>query len=68
MHTGFHRSLWVGLTTIEWVFYMLVKVGSRHTNSPYCLSSLPPVVSFFAPWVRNHKGIVNTYHWSLDVM
>ncbi len=62
-----NHSLWAGLTTIGLVVYTFIRGGKEHTDIRYYLSSLPLDVSLFAQYVRNHWGIENTCHWSLDV-
>jgi predicted transposase YbfD/YdcC len=62
-----NRSLWEGLTTIGMVVYTFSRGGKVHTDIRYYLSRLPLDVALFAKCVRNHGGIENTGHWSLDV-
>jgi predicted transposase YbfD/YdcC len=62
-----NRSVWAGLTTIGLVVYTFIRSGKEHTDIRYYLSSLPLNVAVFAKCVRNHWGIENTCHWSLDV-
>jgi predicted transposase YbfD/YdcC len=49
------------------VVYTFIRSGKEHTDIRYYLSSLPLNVAVFAKCVRNHWGIENTCHWSLDV-
>ena len=44
-----------------------MKGGKEHTDLRYYLSSLPFDVALFARCVLSHRGIENTWHWSLDV-
>jgi predicted transposase YbfD/YdcC len=62
-----NRGAWAGLTTIGLVVYTFIRGGKEHTDIRYYLSSLPLNVAVFAKCVRNHWGIENTCHWSLDV-
>ncbi len=62
-----NASLWAGLMTIGLVVYTFIRDGKEQTDIRYYLCSLPLDVSLFAKCVRNHWGIENTCHWSLDV-
>ncbi len=53
--------------TIGLVVYTFIRDGKEQTDIRYYLCSLPLDVSLFAKCVRNHWGIENTCHWSLDV-
>ena len=66
-HETTHAAVWAGLTTIGLVVYTFIRSGKEHTDIRYYLSSLPLNVAVFAKCVRNHWGIENTCHWSLDV-
>ena len=61
------RSRWKGLRTIGLVVYYSVFGGKEITDVRYYISSLRLGVKQFARSVRNHWGIENTCHWSLDM-
>jgi predicted transposase YbfD/YdcC len=58
---------WKGLMTIGAVILTCVRGGKETTEIRFFISSLPMGVKCFARAVRNHWGIENTCHWSLDV-
>lgn len=61
------KKRWKGLRTIGVVIYRHVSNGEEKFEVRYYISSLPLGVKQFARSVRNHWGIENTCHWSLDV-
>lgn len=61
------KKRWKGLRTIGVVIYGHVNNGEEQCEVRYYISSLPMGVKQFARSVRNHWGIENTCHWSLDV-
>ena len=58
---------WKKLTTIGMVILTCVRGGKETTEMRFFISSLALGVKRFAKAVRNHWGIENTCHWSLDV-
>jgi predicted transposase YbfD/YdcC len=62
---GFEK--WKGLRTIGVVILTCLRDGKETTQTRYFISSLALGVKQFARAVRNHWGIENTCHWSLDV-
>ena len=58
---------WKGLRTIGVVILTCLRDGKETTETRYFISSLAMGVKQFAKAVRNHWGIENTCHWSLDV-
>ncbi|MBS0263654.1 MAG: ISAs1 family transposase [Planctomycetes bacterium] len=58
---------WQGLATIGLVILTCLRNGKETTELRFFISSLPLGVKRFAKAVRNHWGIENTCHWSLDV-
>jgi predicted transposase YbfD/YdcC len=58
---------WKQLTTIGLVILTCVRGGKETTEMRFFISSLALGVKRFANAVRNHWGIENTCHWSLDV-
>ena len=61
------REEWPGLRSIGLVMRTRVVDGDASDEVVYYLSSLPPKVKTFAKAVREHWGIENRLHWSLDV-
>lgn len=61
------RSRWKGLRTIGLVIYESQRGGKDTLEVRYFISSLRLGVKQFARAVRNHWGIENTCHWSLDM-
>ncbi len=57
---------WKGLKTIGIAMLMCLRDGQETAEVRYFISSLPMGVKRFARAVRNHWGIENTCHWSLD--
>jgi predicted transposase YbfD/YdcC len=50
------------------MIYRERKRGPRTSSeTSFALSSLPPEAAKLASYIRNHWGIENTLHWSLDV-
>jgi predicted transposase YbfD/YdcC len=58
---------WKNLTTIGVVILTALRDGKETTELRFFISSLALGVKRFAKAVRNHWGIENTCHWSLDV-
>ncbi len=58
---------WKKLTTIGLVILTCVRGGKETTELRFFISSLPLGIKRFAKAIRNHWGIENTCHWSLDV-
>jgi predicted transposase YbfD/YdcC len=58
---------WKKLTTIGLVILTSVRNGKETTELRFFLSSLALGIKRFAKAIRNHWGIENTCHWSLDV-
>jgi predicted transposase YbfD/YdcC len=59
---------WTGLQSIAMV-YRHREAGGRETDEVhYYISSLPPKVKRLAAAIRDHWGIENSLHWTLDVV
>lgn len=58
---------WKNLLTIGMVILTTIRNGKETTEMRFFISSLGLGVKRFAKAVRNHWGIENTCHWSLDV-
>lgn len=61
------RDEWAGLRTVGMVIRTREINGVQAGDVQYYISSLKRNVKSFAKVVRNHWGIENTCHWSLDV-
>ena len=61
------REEWVGLATIGMVIRTREINGDESGDVQYYISTLKRNVTPFARVIRNHWGIENTCHWSLDV-
>jgi predicted transposase YbfD/YdcC len=61
------RSEWKGLKTIGAAVRVYEENGVEKRNIRYYISSLRRNGQQFAHAVRNHWGIENTLHWSLDM-
>lgn len=61
------RREWKGLKTIGAVVRIYEEDGIQKSDTRYYLSSLRRHGKRFAHAVRNHWGIENTLHWSLDM-
>lgn len=61
------RSAWKGLKTIGAAVRTYEENGVRKTDTRYYLCSLRRNGKQFANAVRNHWGIENSLHWSLDM-
>ena len=61
------RSEWKGLKTIGAAVRIYEENGVRKSDTRYYLSSLRRNGKRFANAVRNHWGIENSLHWSLDM-
>lgn len=61
------RAAWKGLKTIGAVVRTYEQDGVRKTDTRYYLCSLRRNGKQFANAVRNHWGIENSLHWSLDM-
>lgn len=58
---------WPGLRSIGMVQATRTLAGETTTEPRFYLTSLPPDAEQFAQAVRNHWGVENQLHWSLDV-
>lgn len=58
---------WKKLMTIGLVILTTVRNGKETTELRFYISSLSMGIKQFAKAIRNHWGIENTCHWSLDV-
>ncbi len=58
---------WKHLQTIGVVILTAIRQGQETTELRFFISSLGLGVKRFAKAIRNHWGIENTCHWSLDV-
>jgi predicted transposase YbfD/YdcC len=58
---------WKKLTTIGVVILTSIRQGKETTELRFFISSLALGIKRFAKASRNHWGIENTCHWSLDV-
>ncbi|QVL31708.1 ISAs1 family transposase [Telmatocola sphagniphila] len=58
---------WKKLKTIGLVHLTSLRNGQETTRVRYFISSLPMGIKQFAQATRNHWGIENSCHWSLDV-
>ena len=61
------RDEWKGLKTIGTVVRWYKKDGNEYCDIRYYISSLPMGVKEFARAIRQHWGIENTCHWTLDM-
>jgi predicted transposase YbfD/YdcC len=61
------RTAWKKLKTIGIAFRIFESNGEERMEVRYYISSLRRSVRVFARAVRNHWGIENTLHWSLDM-
>lgn len=58
---------WIGVKTIGMI-YRRREVGDKtQEETTYFISSLPPEVKRLARLIRDHWGIENSLHWTLDV-
>jgi predicted transposase YbfD/YdcC len=60
-------ALWKGLKSIGVVTSCCLRDGKETIEVRYYISSLAVSVKRFAHAVRNHWGIENSCHWSLDI-
>jgi predicted transposase YbfD/YdcC len=60
-------AAWPGLRSIGMVEATRTLAGETTVERRFYLTSLPPDASRFARAVRNHWGIENQLHWTLDV-
>jgi predicted transposase YbfD/YdcC len=60
-------AAWPGLRSIGMVEATRTLGGETTVEQRFYLTSLPPDASRFARAVRNHWGIENQLHWTLDV-
>ena len=58
---------WPGLCSIGMVEATRTVAGATSSEARFYLTSLPPDAEQFAQAVRNHWGIENQLHWTLDV-
>ncbi len=61
------KAEWAGLQTIGMATRCYVKDGKDFSDVRYYLSSLPLGVKTFARAVRQHWGVENGCHWTLDM-
>jgi predicted transposase YbfD/YdcC len=61
-------AAWPGLRSIGMVEATRTLRGETSVEQRFYLSSLPPQAAQFAQAVRNHWGIENRLHWTLDVI
>jgi predicted transposase YbfD/YdcC len=62
-----HHDGWVGLNSIAMIQRERHIDGQIHTETAYCISSLPADAKLILHTVRAHWSIENTFHWTLDV-
>jgi len=60
-------AAWPGLRSIGMVEATRTVAGETSVEQRFYLTSLPPEAPQFARAVRNHWGIENKLHWTLDV-
>ena len=60
-------AAWPGLRSIGMVEASRTLAGETTVEQRFYLTSLPPDAPHFAQAVRNHWGIENRLHWTLDV-
>jgi len=60
-------AAWPGLRSIGMVEATRTQAGETSVEQRFYLSSLPPEAPQFARAVRQHWGIENQLHWTLDV-
>jgi predicted transposase YbfD/YdcC len=60
-------ELWKGLKSVGMATLVCVRDGEETAETRYYISSLAVSVKLFAHAVRNHWGIENSCHWSLDM-
>ncbi len=60
-------AAWPGLRSIGMVEATRTSAGETTVEQRFYLTSLPPEAPQFARAVRNHWGIENKLHWTLDV-
>ncbi len=59
---------WEGLQSVGVATRMYEKDGKEYADVRYFISSLPVSVKLFARAVRQHWGIENSCHWTLDMI
>lgn len=62
-----NQNQWKGLKTVVMVFSQRCLWNKTTTEVRFYLSSLESDAKFLARVIRNHWGIENTLHWTLDV-
>jgi predicted transposase YbfD/YdcC len=62
-----HRSAWRDLNTLVIVNTQVVRNAEERCESRMYLSDLPPQARRLSGVIRQHWGIENTLHWSMDV-
>jgi predicted transposase YbfD/YdcC len=61
------KAEWAGLQTIGMATRCYIKDGEDYSDVRYYISSLPLGVQHFARAVRQHWGVENGCHWTLDM-
>jgi len=61
------KTEWAGLQTIGMATRCYTKNGEDYSDVRYYISSLPMGVKTFARAVRQHWGVENGCHWTLDM-
>jgi predicted transposase YbfD/YdcC len=61
------RRQWTDVRSVGMVYRCRTTDGKESHEVSYFLSSLPAKVRTLAKHVRNHWGVENSLHWSLDV-
>ena len=61
------KKLWKGLASVGMVESIRTVSGKRSVERRHYLSSLPLGAKTFAKAVRQHWGVENSLHWSMDV-
>lgn len=67
LDTELSAAAWPGLQSIGMVEATRTLGGETTVEQRFYLTSLPPAAPQFAQAVRNHWGIENKLHWTLDV-
>jgi predicted transposase YbfD/YdcC len=67
MDTVLDAAAWPGLRSIGMVEATRMLAGETTIEQRFYLTSLKPEAQEFARAVRNHWGIENGLHWTLDV-
>jgi predicted transposase YbfD/YdcC len=67
LDTELQAAAWPGLRSIGMIEATRTVAGKTSLDHRFYLTSLPPDAEQFAQAVRQHWGIENQLHWSLDV-